>query len=122
LHYSRWTQIKKLFLFERLEARRGKPPVQHSRRRSWIKRSGIWRSSINKYKGRRKRWRDWLIFKGRSMKPLKKCVILLKMNKIEGPQHRELRQEGLFNEDAWYDDFNHDAFTFDDASPLAAEL
>jgi hypothetical protein len=38
------------------------------------------------------------------------------------PQHRELRQEGLFNEDAWYDDFNHNAFTFDDASPLAAEL
>jgi hypothetical protein len=38
------------------------------------------------------------------------------------PQHRELRQEGLFNENAWYDDFNHDAFTFDDASPLAAEL
>jgi hypothetical protein len=38
------------------------------------------------------------------------------------PQHRELHQEGLFNEDGWYDDFNHDAFTFDDASPLAAEL
>ena len=38
------------------------------------------------------------------------------------PQHRELRQEGLFNEDAWYDDFNHDTFTFDDASPLAVEL
>jgi hypothetical protein len=38
------------------------------------------------------------------------------------PQHRELRQEGLFNEDGWYDDFNHDALTFDDASPLAAEL
>jgi hypothetical protein len=38
------------------------------------------------------------------------------------PQHRELCQEGLFNEDGWYDDFNHDAFTFDDASPLAAEL
>ena len=33
-----------------------------------------------------------------------------------------LVQEGLFNEDAWYDDLNHDAFTFDDASPLAAEL
>jgi hypothetical protein len=26
------------------------------------------------------------------------------------PQHRELRQEGLFNKDAWYDDFNHDAY------------
>jgi hypothetical protein len=38
------------------------------------------------------------------------------------PQHRELRQEGLFNEDGWYDDFNHDTFTFDDASPLAVEL
>jgi hypothetical protein len=38
------------------------------------------------------------------------------------PQHRELRQEGLFNEDGWYDDFNHDTFNFDDASPLAAEL
>jgi hypothetical protein len=38
------------------------------------------------------------------------------------PQHRELRQEGLFNEDGWYDDFNHDTFTFDDASALAAEL
>jgi hypothetical protein len=38
------------------------------------------------------------------------------------PQYRELRQEGLFNEDGWYDDFNHDAFTFDDASPLAAKL
>jgi hypothetical protein len=38
------------------------------------------------------------------------------------PQHRELRQEGLFNEDGWYDDFNNDTFTFDDASPLAAEL
>jgi hypothetical protein len=38
------------------------------------------------------------------------------------PQYRELRQEGLFNEDGWYDDFNHDTFTFEDASPLAAEL
>jgi hypothetical protein len=38
------------------------------------------------------------------------------------PQHRELRQEGLFNEDGLYDDFNHDTFTFDDVSPLAAEL
>jgi hypothetical protein len=38
------------------------------------------------------------------------------------PQHRELHQEGLFNEDGWYDYFNHDTFTFDDASPLAAEL
>jgi hypothetical protein len=38
------------------------------------------------------------------------------------PQHRELRQEGSFNEDEWHDDFNHGSFIFDDASPLAAEL
>jgi hypothetical protein len=38
------------------------------------------------------------------------------------PQHRELRQEGSFNEDEWYDDFNHGTFAFDDASPLVAEL
>ena len=38
------------------------------------------------------------------------------------PRHRELHQEGLFNDDAWYDDVNHDTFTFDDASPLAVEL
>jgi hypothetical protein len=37
-------------------------------------------------------------------------------------QHRELHQEVLFNDDGWYNDFNHDTFTFDDASPLAAEL
>jgi hypothetical protein len=37
-------------------------------------------------------------------------------------QDEQDRQEGLFNEDGWYDDFNHDAFTFDDAFSLAAEL
>jgi hypothetical protein len=38
------------------------------------------------------------------------------------PQHRELHQESPINEDEWYDDFHHGNFTFDDASPLAAEL
>jgi hypothetical protein len=38
------------------------------------------------------------------------------------PQHRELHQEGLFDDDGWYDDSNHGTFTFDDASPLVAEL
>jgi hypothetical protein len=37
-------------------------------------------------------------------------------------QHKVLRQEGSFNEDEWYDDFNHGTFTFDNASSLAAEL
>jgi hypothetical protein len=38
------------------------------------------------------------------------------------PQHTELRQESPINDDEWYDDFRHDNFAFDDASPLAAEL
>jgi hypothetical protein len=38
------------------------------------------------------------------------------------PQHRELHQEGFFNEDDWYEDFYHGNFAFDDASPLSAEL
>ena len=38
------------------------------------------------------------------------------------PQHRELRQEGFFNEDDWYENFHHGNFAFDDASPLSAEL
>jgi hypothetical protein len=38
------------------------------------------------------------------------------------PQHRELRQESLFNDDEWYGDFHQGNFAFDDASPLAAEL
>jgi hypothetical protein len=37
-------------------------------------------------------------------------------------QHRELRQDSLLNEDEWYDGFHHGNYTFDDASPLAAEL
>jgi hypothetical protein len=79
------TNQETLSLSERLEARRERPPVQHSRRRSWTKRSGTWKSSINKCKGRRRRWLGWPIVKGRSTKLLKKCVILLKMNKTEGP-------------------------------------
>jgi hypothetical protein len=38
------------------------------------------------------------------------------------PQHRELCQESLVNEDEWYDDFHHGNFAFNDASPLVAEL
>jgi hypothetical protein len=38
------------------------------------------------------------------------------------PQHKELCQEIPINKDEWYDDFHHDNFAFDDASPLAAEL
>jgi hypothetical protein len=38
------------------------------------------------------------------------------------PKHMELHQDNSFKEDEWYDDFHHGNFTFDDASPLTAEL
>jgi hypothetical protein len=38
------------------------------------------------------------------------------------PQHWELRQDSLFDDDEWYSDFHQGNFAFDDASPLAAEL
>jgi hypothetical protein len=78
-------RTRRPFLFERPEARRGRPLVQHSRRRNWTKKSETWRLSTSKCKGRRRRWPDWLIFRGRSMKPPKKYAILFKTNKIEGP-------------------------------------
>jgi hypothetical protein len=56
------------------------------------------------------------------MKPLKKYAILLRTNREQRLQHRELHQEGFFNEDGWYDDFHHGNFAFDNASPLSVEL
>jgi hypothetical protein len=82
---SHWTQTRRPFLFERPEARRGRPPVQHPKRTSWTKKSEIWRCFISKCKRRRRRWLDWLTYKGKLTKPLKKYVILLKMSKTEGP-------------------------------------
>jgi hypothetical protein len=38
------------------------------------------------------------------------------------PPQRELRQDNSYNHDDWYDDFHHENFAFDDASPLSAEL
>jgi hypothetical protein len=38
------------------------------------------------------------------------------------PQRRELRQDKSYDDDEWYDDFRHGNFSFDDASPLSAEL
>jgi hypothetical protein len=37
-------------------------------------------------------------------------------------QRRELRQDNSYDNDEWYDDFHHGNFSFDDASPLSAEL
>jgi hypothetical protein len=38
------------------------------------------------------------------------------------PQHIELRQDNSYDDDEWYDDFHHENFAFDDASPLSVEL
>jgi hypothetical protein len=47
---------------------------------------------------------------------------LTKDDQDRRPQPRELCQDNSYNDDEWYDDFHHGNFTFDDASPLVAEL
>jgi hypothetical protein len=78
------TNQETLSLSERLEAKRERPPVQHFRRKSWTRRLGTWRSSTSRCKGKKRRWLGWPTFRGRSMKLLRKCVILLKMIMTEG--------------------------------------
>jgi hypothetical protein len=116
------TNQETLSLSERLEARRERPPVQHSRRRSWTKRSGTWKSSINKCKGKKEKMARLADLQRKIDEATEQVRHLVQDEQDRRPQHRELHQEGLFNEDGWYDDFNHDTFTFDDAFPLAAEL
>jgi hypothetical protein len=117
-----WTRTRRPFLFERPEARRGRPLVQHPKRMSWAKKSGIWRCFINKYKGRRRRWLDYPTFRGRLTKLLKKYTISLKMSKSEGPnigsfikKASSMRMNGMRISII-------EIFAFDDASPLSAEL
>jgi hypothetical protein len=43
-------------------------------------------------------------------------------DKDRRPPQRELRQDNSYNDDDWYDDFHHENFAFDDASPLSVEL
>jgi hypothetical protein len=50
------TNRETLSLSKRLEAKRERPSVQHFRRRSWTRRSGTWRSSTSRCKGKRRRW------------------------------------------------------------------
>jgi hypothetical protein len=77
---------------EKLGARRGKLLAQHLRRRSWTKRSGIWRLSINRCKRKGKRCFGSPTFRKKSTKLLKKCVILLRMTKTEGPKGASTRK------------------------------
>jgi hypothetical protein len=111
-----------LSLSERPEAKRERPPVQHFRRRSWIRRSGTWRSSTSRCKGKKGKMARLADLQRKIDEAAEEVCHLTQDDHDRRPQHRELRQEGSFNEDEWYDDFNHGTFTFDDASPLAAEL
>jgi hypothetical protein len=43
-------------------------------------------------------------------------------DQVQRPQRRELRQDNSYDDDEWYDDFQHGNFAFDDASPLSAAL
>jgi hypothetical protein len=47
----------------------------------------------------------------------KMCHIIQDNEQGHKPQRRELRQESPSYDDVWYDDFQHDNITFDDAVP-----
>jgi hypothetical protein len=68
----------------KLEARKGRLLVRHLKRKSSTKRSGISKPFINRSRGKRRRCFVSLIFRRRSMRPLKECVISLKMARTEG--------------------------------------
>jgi hypothetical protein len=74
-----------LSLQEARNPKKGRPPAQLFRRSKLIRKSGIYRPSISKCKVKRRRWIGWPIFRIRLTKPPKKCVILLKMTRTEGP-------------------------------------
>jgi hypothetical protein len=69
----------------KLGARRGRLPAQHLRRRSWIKKSGISKLSISRFKRRKKKCFGSSISREKLMRPLRKCVTSPRMNKTEGP-------------------------------------
>jgi hypothetical protein len=81
LHCSHWTSTKKHYA--KLEAKRGRLQVQPLRRRNWTKKSGTLKQSISRSKGRRRRCFVFLIYRRRSMRLLRKCVISLKMTRTE---------------------------------------
>ena len=70
--------------YAKLGARKGRLSVQHPRRRSWTKRSGTLKPFINRSRRRKKRCFVSPIFRGRLMKPVRKCVISPKMTKTKG--------------------------------------
>jgi hypothetical protein len=81
LHCSHWTSTKKHST--KLEAKKGRLQVQRLRRRSWTKKSGTSKPSINRSRARKRRCFVLPIFRRRSMRPLRKCVISLKMTRTE---------------------------------------
>jgi hypothetical protein len=80
---SHWTLTRRHYV--KLGARRGRLTAQHLRRRNWTKKSGIWKLSINRSKRRERRCFGSLTFRGRLMKPSRKCVTSPKTTKTEGP-------------------------------------
>jgi hypothetical protein len=66
------------------ELKKGRLLARHLRRKSWTERSGTSKPFINRLEKKRRRCFVSPIFRRRSMRPLKKCVISLKMTRTEG--------------------------------------
>jgi hypothetical protein len=121
LHFSHWTQTRRLSLREARSQKRKatSPTFQEEELDQEIRDMEIIHQQVQRKKEKMARLAD---LQRKIDEATEEVRHLAQDDQDRRPQHRELRQEGLFNEDGWYDDFNHDTFTFDDASPLTAEL
>jgi hypothetical protein len=111
-------RTRRPFLFGRPEARRGRPPVQHLRRTTWTKKSGVWRCCISKCKRKKEKMARLADLQRQIDEASEEVRHLTQDEQNRRPQYRELHQEGFVNEDDWYEDFHHGNFAFDDSSPL----
>jgi hypothetical protein len=121
LHCSHWTQTRRLSLLEARSQKRKatSPTLQEEGLDQEIRDLEIIHQQVQRKKEKKARLVD---LQKKIDEATEEVRHLTQDDHDRRPQHRELRQEGSFNEDEWYNDFNHGSFTFDDASPMAVEL
>jgi hypothetical protein len=88
MHCSHWTLIRRRYA--KLGARRGRLPAQHLRSRSWTKKSGTSKLSINRFKRREKMLRLTDLQRKIDEAAEEMCH-LTQDDQDRRPQHMELR-------------------------------
>jgi hypothetical protein len=85
------TNQETLSLSEKPEAKRERPPIQYFRRRSWTRRSGTWRSSTSRCKGKKEKMARLADLHRKIDEATEEVRHLTQDDHDRRPQHRELR-------------------------------